>query len=190
MILLAQWGEGAVGAVRPVSLTLVPTEPRRRVRAVSEITRRSRCSPAATGAYDSNAACAVLFCPGCRGVEPRAFSLKRRACPHSGRRGTLNRHSLLSGNDPDSADGRCQRGQRAYCSRRGWRGGCGRSFSFFFADILPRHTVSSSWLWRLLVAWLTGLSLKGAAGSLACCQLQDPFTLHPHEALRPSSTGG
>jgi hypothetical protein len=88
-------------------------------------------------------------------------------CPHCQRTGTLNRHSLLSGNDPDSADGRRQRGQRAYCSRRGQRGGCGRSFSFFFADVLPRHTVSATWLWRLLIGMLGGVSLKRAAESAA-----------------------
>jgi hypothetical protein len=32
--------------------------------------------------------------------------------------------------------------------------------------VLPRHTVSALWLWRLLVAWLSGLSLKGAAESV------------------------
>lgn len=32
--------------------------------------------------------------------------------------------------------------------------------------MLPRHTVSALWLWRLLVAWLGGLSLKGAAESV------------------------
>ena len=88
-------------------------------------------------------------------------------CPHCLRTGTLNRHSLLSGNDPDCADGRRERGQRAYCSNRGRRGGCGRSFSFFFADVLPRHTVSGAWLWRLLVGWLSGLSLKRAVESVA-----------------------
>jgi hypothetical protein len=88
-------------------------------------------------------------------------------CPHCEQIGTLNRHSLLCGNDPDAADAQRQRGQRAYCSRRGQRGGCGRSFSFFFAEVLPRHTVPAMSPWRLLVGMLGGVSLKRAAESIA-----------------------
>jgi hypothetical protein len=62
-----------------------------------------------------------------------------------------------------SAGGRSERGQRVWCSNRGQRGGCGRSFSLFLADILPRHTVRASWLWHWLIQRLAGLSLQAAA---------------------------
>jgi len=88
--------------------------------------------------------------------------LKQRQCPHCGCAETLNRHSNLYGNDPVSPDGRSVRGQRAWCSNRGQRGGCGRSFPLFIADFLPRHTVRASWLWQWLVKRLAGLSLQAA----------------------------
>ena len=50
-----------------------------------------------------------------------------------------------------------------YCSSRGQRGGCGKTFSLVLADILPRHTLTASLVWRWLVEVLAGLSLKAAA---------------------------
>jgi hypothetical protein len=98
--------------------------------------------------------------------------LKQQRCPHCGCIGTLNRHSKLYGNDPLKVDGCCLRGQRVWCSNRGQRGGCGRSFCLFLADILPRHTLGASWLWAWLFHLLSGLSLKAAAEK-ACL----PFAL-------------
>lgn len=72
----------------------------------------------------------------------------------------MNRHSLLKGNDPTKAAEGMVRSQRIYCANRGQRGGCGRSFSVFFADILPRHTLSTSFLWQLLSALLSGSSIR------------------------------
>ena len=70
------------------------------------------------------------------------------------------------GNDPKAADGEAFRGQRVYCSNRGLRGGCGRTFALFLADILPRHTLRASLVWPWLVKLLAGLSLKAAAEKL------------------------
>jgi hypothetical protein len=78
----------------------------------------------------------------------------------------LNRHSFLRGNDPAAADGRLSRGQRVFCSNRGQRGGCGRTFSIVPAEVLPRHTITASMAWRWLVQLLAGLSLKSAVESL------------------------
>jgi hypothetical protein len=78
----------------------------------------------------------------------------------------LNRHSLLHGNDPAQPDGRALRGQRVFCSDRGSRGGCGRTFSFFLADVLPRHTFTASRVWSWLVELLAGLSVKAASEKL------------------------
>jgi hypothetical protein len=69
--------------------------------------------------------------------------------------------------DPATENGRLCRGQRIFCSNRGQRGGCGRTFSIFFADTLPRHTVSATLLWKLLGRLLAASSLKAAAQSLA-----------------------
>lgn len=59
------------------------------------------------------------------------------------------------------------RGQRVFCSQRGQRGGCGRTFSVFLAKVLPRHTVTASCLWPLLCRLLQGVSIKAAVQALA-----------------------
>jgi hypothetical protein len=59
-----------------------------------------------------------------------------------------------------------------WCSNRGQRGGCGRSFSIFLAQVLPRHTVMAPWLWKLLCRLLAGGSAKAAVEALA-----PPFAL-------------
>jgi hypothetical protein len=78
----------------------------------------------------------------------------------------LNRHSLLHGNDPTQPEGRALRGQRVFCSDRGSRGGCGRTFSFFLATVLPRHTFTASHLWTWLVELLAGLPVQAATQTL------------------------
>lgn len=92
---------------------------------------------------------------------------KQLRCPFCGAAETLNYHSRLLGNDPASAQGgQVQRGQRVWCSNRGQRGGCGRSFSVFPADVLPGHTVRAPALWSLLERLLEGSSIKAAFESL------------------------
>jgi len=76
-------------------------------------------------------------------------------------------------------DARAVRGQRVFCSNRGRRGGCGRTFSFFLAEILPRHTFTASWLWQWLIQWLAGASLKAAVEKLRL-----PFALESVYRLR------
>jgi hypothetical protein len=53
-----------------------------------------------------------------------------------------------------------------FCSNRGQRGGCGGTFSLFLADVLPRHTFTSTLLWKLLCQWLAAASIQAAAQSL------------------------
>lgn len=91
----------------------------------------------------------------------------------------MNRHSFLYGNDPTQSNGQQLRGQRVYCSDRGQRGGCGQTFSMFLADVLPRHSVTASWFWKLLLQLLSGASLKAAVQSLAL-----PFALETLYGLR------
>lgn len=103
-----------------------------------------------------------------QGIEGIPFSLKQLRCRECGAAETLNCHSKLFGNDPDSNQGgEVQRGQRVWCCNRGKRGGCGRTFSIFLADVLPRHTVKAPALWRLLERLLGGSSIKGAVEALA-----------------------
>lgn len=93
--------------------------------------------------------------------------LKHLGCPFCGASETLNCHSKLYGNDPEStAGGQSQRGQRVWCCSRGQRGGCGRSFSIYLAEVLPRHTVRAPGLWRLLQRWRSGGSLQAAFAAL------------------------
>lgn len=122
---------------------------------------------------------AFSFCARCAGVEEPTFSLKQSPCPHCGCCGSLNRHSRSVGNDPLRASGQSIRGQRVFCSNRGRRGGCGRTFSLVLADVLPRHTMTASLLWRWLVEVLAGLSFKAAAEKLRL-----PFALETVYRLR------
>jgi hypothetical protein len=78
----------------------------------------------------------------------------------------------LRGNDPAVANGQIVRGQRAFCSDRGQRGGCGKTFPLFLAAILPRHTFNAPLLWALLRKSLGGATIKAAAEILTL-----PFSL-------------
>ena len=80
-----------------------------------------------------------------------------------------------------------QRGQRVWCSNRGQRGGCGRSFSIFLAEVLPRHTVSGPQVWRLLERLLSGDSIKAAVEALGLpFALETPYhLLHRLKARLP-----
>jgi len=92
---------------------------------------------------------------------------------------TLNRHSILRGNDPAQTCGQSLRGQRVFCSNRGQRGGCGQTFSLVLADVLPRHTLTAALVWRWLVELLAGLSIKAAVEKLRL-----PFALETLYRLR------
>jgi hypothetical protein len=104
----------------------------------------------------------VIFVRDAQDFAKTLFGLKQRVCPFCGRRGTLNRHSRVRGNDPQAAQGRVVRGQRVFCSNRGRRGGCGRTFPILFAPVLPRHTFTARLLWQALAGWLRGSSLKAS----------------------------
>jgi hypothetical protein len=94
--------------------------------------------------------------------------LKQCLCVACGKIGTLIGHSILYGNDPDSNTHveKCQRGQRVFCSNRGQRGGCGQTVSIYLAHILPRHSVTATFLWSLLLLKLQGQSTNAAVQSL------------------------
>jgi hypothetical protein len=71
------------------------------------------------------------------------------------------------------------RGRRVFCSNRGRRGGCGKTFSIVLAGVLPHHTLTASLVWRWLVEVLAGFSLKAAAEKLRL-----PFALETVYRLR------
>jgi hypothetical protein len=79
---------------------------------------------------------------------------------------------VLRGNDPAVVAGQIVRGQRAFCSDRGQRGGCGKTFPLFRAGVLPRHTFNAALLWALLRQLLAGATIKAAAEILRL-----PFSL-------------
>jgi hypothetical protein len=119
-----------------------------------------------SGNNSAHVAFSISFCPGSQRVEGTTFSLKQQRCPRCGQNETLNRHSLLHGNDPGKTTGQSARGQRVFCSNRGQRGGCGGTFSIFLAEVLPRHTVTATLLWKLLSQLLSEAGIKAAAESL------------------------
>ncbi len=135
--------------------------------------------PGLTQAASADVSFAISFCARPSGVERAAFSLKQSSCPHCGCVGALNRHSHSRGNDPAVADGQTVRGQRVFCSNRGQRDGCGRTFMICLAEILPRHTRTASLVWQWLVKLLAGLSLKAAVEKLRL-----PFALETLYRLR------
>jgi hypothetical protein len=143
--------------------------------------RRPRLTLGSNGDVPS----AISFCARYAGVEDPAFSLKQSPCPHCGCRGSLNRHSRALGNDPLTTNGQLLRGRRVFCSNRGRRGGCGRTFSIVLADVLPRHTLTASLVWQWLVKLLAGLSVKAAAEKLRL-----PFALETVYRLRRSLRQG
>jgi len=105
--------------------------------------------------------------------------LKQQHCPHCGQFGTLNRHGRLSGKGFGAQCERLMRGWRVYCSNRGCKRGCGRTFSIWLCTTLPRHGVDARTLSCLLAGLLGGLSLKRAAESLRV-----PFALETFYHLR------
>ena len=148
-------GSSAVSAVPSPHLGFYPIEYRRRK-------RWTATGP--LGHQGPDAQATHPLCTGPEGSGPQCFLLKACRCPFCGKTGTLNRHSLLTGNHPVCADGKCWRGQRVFCCNRGQRGGCGGTFSILFSHIIPRHTFTAPQLWTVMKSLaMTGhLSIKAA----------------------------
>ncbi len=146
--------------------------------AVGSAVKKSSTLTFCSGSNTAHVSFSISFCSR-RSIQGTAFSLKQQRCPRCGKIETLNRHSVLRGNDPAQTSSQSVRGQRVFCSNRGRRGGCGGTFSIFLAEVLPRHTMRASLLWSWLVEWLGGLSLKAAAETLRL-----PFALETLYRLR------
>jgi len=85
-------------------------------------------------------------------------------CPHCGRTGRLNCHGWLRGNSEVSgaANGQRIRGARFYCSKRGNRQGCGKTFSAMKPANMPGFSVSCGVLEGFVAGVRKGLSRKAA----------------------------
>ena len=83
---------------------------------------------------------------------------KQRKCPHCGRPGTVNGHGFLRGYSEDGvAD--TLRGRRFFCSNRGRRPGCGRTFSVLLQQCLAGFLVRTATLACFLLAAVAGGAL-------------------------------
>ena len=121
-----------------------------------------------SGQQNRMKSCKSRFVADQEALQALLLTLKRLRCPHCDCIEFLNRHSLLYGNNPKvPGDDSHVRGQRVFCSNRGQRGGCGRTFAVFLADVLPRFTVTATLLWQLLLQLLPGnASLRSAKRAL------------------------
>ena len=54
------------------------------------------------------------------------------------------------------------RGQRVWCSRRGLRGGCGRTSALLFDWVLPRRSITGPIIWDILMGLWRGRSIAQA----------------------------
>lgn len=84
------------------------------------------------------------------------------ACPRCGRHGTLNAHGFLRGGAENAPGKDAVRGRRFFCSNRGRRPGCGRTFGVCLAHVLAGASVRTGSWWRFIAARLGGASLLGA----------------------------
>ena len=79
-------------------------------------------------------------------------NLKLIECPHCEKTAYLICNGLLKGNDPDQQGPKqLERGQRIFCSNRGNRKGCGRSFSVLEPTVLPNQSIDTTALVLLLI---------------------------------------
>jgi hypothetical protein len=86
--------------------------------------------------------------------------LKQTPCPHCQRVGALNRHGSLFGYDDNSR--KTLRARRIFCSHRGRRLGCGRTFCFWLASTIRRSSLTT----RTLLAFLQQAVREGLAAAI------------------------
>lgn len=99
------------------------------------------------------------------------FGIKLTACPHCKRTGALIGHGLLHGYAEHGSE-TIVRGRRFFCSNRGRRPGCGRTFSVKLLTIVRGFVVGTLTLWCFTQAVLAGLTrraawLREASGALS-----------------------
>jgi hypothetical protein len=105
-------------------------------------------------------------------LEQLGDQAKQWTCPHCRRSGTLNGHGFLRGGAEGAPGKAARRGRRFFCSNRGRRAGCGRTFSVYLAQVIAGASVRTGAWWRFCQARLAGL------GSLAAWeQARSGFSL-------------
>jgi hypothetical protein len=87
--------------------------------------------------------------------------IKVVACPHCRQTGALIGHGHLRGYSECGSE-RVVRGRRVFCSNRGRRTGCGRTFSVTLATMLCGFLVRTLTLWNFARAVVGGLSRRAA----------------------------
>lgn len=86
---------------------------------------------------------------------------KLAACPHCRQTGALIGHGVLREYAERSSE-RVVRGRRLFCSNRGRRPGCGRTFSVMLSTVVPGFVVRTLTLWCFAKAVLSGLTRRSA----------------------------
>jgi len=92
--------------------------------------------------------------------------LKEVPCPNCHAVGCLIRHGYLRGYG-EGASETVQRGWRVFCSNRGRKQGCGRTYAIFLACHLYRRLVDAGRLWKFLDGILAGKNIKEAWEAVA-----------------------
>ncbi len=88
-------------------------------------------------------------------------------CPHCNKSGTLIGHGYLRGYAERGSE-LVVRGRRVFCSNRGRRPGCGRTFSVKLQTVLSGFVVSTLTLFSFATAVLSGLTRRAAWLFAAC----------------------
>lgn len=89
------------------------------------------------------------------------FGLKLTRCPHCRRTGVLIGHGFLRGYAERDSEV-VARGRRVFCSNRGQRPGCGRTFSVMLTTLLSGFVVRTLTLFCFATAVLNGLTRRAA----------------------------
>jgi hypothetical protein len=89
------------------------------------------------------------------------FGLKLTPCPHCRQTGALIGHGFLRGYAERGSDV-VVRGRRIFCSNRGQRPGCGRTFSVLLGAVLSGFVVRTLTLFCFATAVLSGLTRRAA----------------------------
>lgn len=102
------------------------------------------------------------FAPDETALARLGLQAKHWRCPHCGRTGTMNAHGSLRGAAETLPGKDALRGRRFFCSNRGRRPGCGRTWSVVLSQVLRYAIVRTASLWRFCRGWLSGLSVLSA----------------------------
>jgi len=89
------------------------------------------------------------------------FGLKLTPCPHCRQTGAVIGHGFLRGYAEGSSEVET-RGRRVFCSDRGQRPGCGRTFSVLLSTVLGGFVLRTLTLFCFATAVLAGLTRRAA----------------------------